>query len=226
MDLRLPSTLLAIALCAAVHAGHAQTAAPPAAPLAEPTDRVVVSGQSQRERDYELFTALEGTGICPTGGETPRGFSCAQVTYEVYTSDGEFLRRCNLPIFGLIDGVSVIPTSEDNMDDPEADLPQPEMRGYFAQSFDRMTCGKNRKSDVELIPIQQIIKPRTSDGTTFRIASIMGYRQAQDICKASEAHCAIDLFDHRKSLSREALNSVWPSFGAETAATRLANALQ
>jgi hypothetical protein len=208
----------------------AQGQTPPVveAAAAQPADRVVISGARPGELAYELFTHLEGIGICPAGRSTPRGFSCAQATYEVYSEDGAFLRRCTLPIFALVDGHDAFPVDEEApaagglsgapvqqgefFREEETGFVKPEREGYFARSFRRMTCGDQKKHDVELIPLQQLMKPRTEDKTVFQLVSIIGYAQAKEICAVSKEHCVLDLFDHKRSLKREALEAMWPLY--------------
>jgi hypothetical protein len=93
----------------------------PTAPASANTDRVVVSGESMRSRVYDLFRQLDGPGICPTGFKSLRGHSCAEITYEVYSADGDFLRRCNMPVFKLIDSRDM-PFEEEEDDDSVAQL--------------------------------------------------------------------------------------------------------
>lgn len=219
---------IALAIACWLAVASAAIAQTPPAGDAEAQDKIVITGASDVDRAYDLFRQLDQSGLCQVGVETPRGVSCAQATYEVYNADGDFIRRCSLPIFSVVDGMREFPVDEENpqpagstgapvrqgqfFQEDNGGFVKPEREGYFAYSFDRTTCGKDRKHDVALVPLDQLIDPRTSDGSSFVLVSIIGYRQAKEICARSKEHCVLELFDQARALKRGALDQLWPLY--------------
>jgi hypothetical protein len=160
---------------------------------AEKSERVVVTAKPSRKMIYEFFQELNTNDICFQGGSwTPRGRSCAEITYDVFDGAGKHLGQCNVPIFRLY-----------------------AIRfKYTVVTFKKFDCTKILKNrDLDLVALEEVLNPRTKDGTTFRKVSVLGLDQAQELCKVSSDLCVVDLFDHTKQLSQKALRALWDGRG-------------
>jgi len=162
---------------------------------AEPAEgeRVVVTGKPSRKMVYEFFKTIDTNDVCMQGGSrTPRGHSCAEITYDVFDGKGKHLGRCNVPIFRLY-----------------------AIRfQYIAFTFEKFDCTKMLKNrDLAVVDLKEILDPRTADGTVFRKVSVLGLDQAKELCEISSDLCAVNLFDHTKQLSQKALQALWDGRG-------------
>jgi hypothetical protein len=159
-----------------------------AADIVDDANRVIVQGKSTRKMVYDFYRKLSSKDFCPRGFSTPRGHSCAEVTYEVFSADGKSLGKCNIPIFRLY-----------------------EYRAqYTALTYEKLDCSKTPDGKT-LAPVglEELFNPTTKDGTVFRKIGVMGLDEAKDLCKVSEDACVIKLFDREKELSFCALQYLW-----------------
>ncbi|HEV7692997.1 MAG TPA: hypothetical protein VGO52_19340 [Hyphomonadaceae bacterium] len=156
-------------------------------------ESVIVPGKLSRKSVYKFFQQLVTNDLCPRGAWTPRGHSCAELTYDVFDSSGKHLGQCNIPIFRLY---------ENRFE-------------YIVLTFEKFDCA-NQKAMKDLAPVHlaEILQPRTADGTILKKASIMGLRQARELCETSSDLCVEHLFDHTKQLSQKALFALWDGRGA------------
>jgi hypothetical protein len=193
--IRIRAALAGLASLALAPFASAQTPAASlaaAASAAESGESVIVDIPKlpKHKELYKFFRDLDSNAICPMTGETPRGYACAEITYDVFDADGTFVRKCNVPIFRINELI---------------------WREYSITTFKKYDCSnpKKRKLEVEHILLKDILDPRTRDKTTFKPVSIIGLRQAKDFCKVSDKACVSDLFNHTEQLSFKALQSLW-----------------
>jgi hypothetical protein len=177
----------------------AQTPASPAAatsadtPPAEEddTDSVTVIGKliPDRKEIYEFYQQLNSNDFCPNWLMTPKGYSCAEVTYDIFEATGKHLGKCNVPIFRLYD----------------------DQFGYLAVTYDKLDCtaGKPKGRNLTIVTLEELFNPRTKDGTVFRKVSVMGIDQARALCDVSEDLCTLHLFDRTGELSYCTLQMLW-----------------
>jgi hypothetical protein len=197
---RIRAALVGIVLLAVAPSAFAQTpaeppaeAAPPAEPPAETddTDRVIVTGEFIPDRNeiYRFYQELTSNDFCPPWLVTPRGHSCAEVTYDIFDADGKHLGKCNVPIFRLYRF--------------EFD--------YMAVTYDKFDCSakKTTNRNLTIVMLQELFDPRTKDGTIFRKVGVMGSDQARELCKVSSDLCVMELFDRESELSYCALKQLW-----------------
>src|SRR5262245_21388226 len=79
----------------------AACAAATGAETKDDAEQVIVTGEPSSKVTYQFFQQLSSNDFCPRGIVTPRGYSCAEVTYAVLDAHGKSLGKCNVPIFRL-----------------------------------------------------------------------------------------------------------------------------
>jgi hypothetical protein len=182
-----------IALALAPLASAQTPAAPPAdaASAEESGESVIVDIPKipKHKELYKFFRALDSNAICPMDRDMPRGYSCAEITYDVFDADGKFVRKCNVPIFRINEII---------------------WREYSITTFQKYDCSKPKKKlELEQILLKDILSPRTRDKTTFKPVSVIGLGQVKELCKVSSETCVSDLFNHAGQLSFRSLDSLW-----------------
>jgi hypothetical protein len=145
---------------------------------------------------YQFYQQLASNDFCPDGLVTPRGYSCAEVTFEILDAKGKNLGECNVPIFKLYRfGFE-----------------------YLAVTYDKLDCSADKVTNrkLGLVALKELLNPRTRDGTIFRKMGVMGIDQARDLCKISKDACVLKLFDRMPELSFCTKQKLWgfaPRYG-------------
>ena len=171
--------------------GQTQAANTPAAESAsdDGADSVTVTGKPSRRMVYEFYQELAANDFCPPFLVTPKGHSCAEVTYDIFDASGKHLGKCNVPIFRLYSfGFE-----------------------YVAVTYDKFDCTKEKQKNrnLAMVSLKELFDPRTRDNTTFRKIGVMGIDQARELCKASSDLCVMGLFSHEGELSYCAMKMLW-----------------
>ena len=170
--------------------------AAPAEPAADEDNKVTVTRElTERQTIYKLFRELDSNQLCARGTTTPRGYSCAEITYDVFDKNGKFLSKCNVPNFKLYGSKAFT---------------------YTVLTFDRFDCDRKSRVNRGLagVELDEIMNPKTKDNTTFKVVSIMGHDQAKHLCAISSKICVEKLFDREEQLTFDAIAFLWPADSA------------
>lgn len=196
--------LVSAALCPCVLAQQAPPASPvdartnrdasslgdQKAEVIEEADRVTVFGKPLQSEVYEFYRKLRSNEFCPRGLHTQRGYSCAEITYDVLDANGSSVGKCNVPIFQIHEkGAS-----------------------YSAVTYEKLDCSKAPKNAaLAMVALEELFDPTTKDGTSFRMIGVIGIDQAREICRASADACVVKLFDRTRELSYCSIERLWPT---------------